>query len=338
VNGDRRPAAAHPRQQGHDTAQDAAGTIRHEDEVHAPRRRPTRESLETTYNLVGRRGSLTWDSDRVKVDVQDHARRIRFLFEAGFEAEGHSRAITFASAVAVIAIEVASPFVGALAAAYLDTALALGFLALFVVQSRIRAAHLLPVMAVVALIRPVGLAVMIPKVPELGLYLLSGGPLLAGALLTVRFFAEPARQLHLRLTRPKLDALLVAEGVPAGFIAYLFLQPAPLVEGWGPAEVATVVVTLLVFAGLLEELLLRGLLQGAATWVLGKQWQGMAVATAVSMALYWSCGSVPYLLLMGLLAAQFGAALASGASLWGVATSRATMLLTMQIIAVARAA
>jgi membrane protease YdiL (CAAX protease family) len=222
---------------------------------------------------------------------------------------------------------------GAIPGAVFDAALASALLILFAWRPQATYGRLLPVLALVALIRPISLAAAVPTLEPLAWYALAGLPLLVGAALAVRLVEEPARELHLRIARPWLEAAMAAVGISAGLVGYFLLRPTPLLSHSSAGGYGAMVAILIVFGGVLEELIFRGLVQNAVTEAVGNARTGVAFAAALSAALYWGSGSIPYMLLMALVGATFGLALLRGASLWGVAFGHGLMLVTMALLA-----
>jgi membrane protease YdiL (CAAX protease family) len=293
-------------------------------------------ALENAYRLVGIPLGRVWDQVKARdgfisalqsAEGQAATTTVR-------EESGPAGAVVAASCgAALAAAELSGSAFGAIPGAVFDAALALLLVILFAWRLGTRTAPLLPVLALVALIRPISLVAAVPNLPPLALYILAGGPLLVGAPLAARLVADPVRELHLRIEQPRLDAAVAAAGPSAGLVGYLLLTPAALLGQPTPIGYAVMVAVLIVFGGLVEELIFRGLVLNAAIRALGGERAGLAFTAALSMALYWGSGSIPYMLFMGLMGGAFGLALLRGASLWGVAFSHGLMLVTMALLA-----
>jgi membrane protease YdiL (CAAX protease family) len=256
--------------------------------------------------------------------------RIRPASRPTMPSRGATLAAMYGAAIA--AAELSGSVFGAIPGAVFDAALAAALLIQFIWRPHAEGGRLLPALALVALIRPVSLAAALPTMQPLAWYVFAGLPLLVGAALAVRLVEEPAWQLHLRIKRPWLDASVAAAGVPTGLVCYFLLQPSPLLAPPSPVGYASMAAILLVFGGGLEELIFRGLVQSAAVQVVGNPLTGVAFTAALNMALYWGSGSIPYMLLMGVLGATYGLALLRGASLWGVALSHGLILVTLALL------
>jgi len=174
--------------------------------------------------------------------------------------------------------------------AMLDAALVPILLGHFVWVERTPHRKLLPVLALVAMLRVLSIAAVVPRLPVVTWYVTVGSALLIGEILTIRLVEEPWERLNLALRRPVLDLAIAAIGIPAGLIGYLVLRPQPLMPGAGPLQIAAGVVVLVVFAAFTEELLFRGLLQSIAIETFGIWRLGMAYAAGMSGVMYLGSG------------------------------------------------
>lgn len=292
------------------------------------------DALELAHRLVGLRSGAAWQRLRTRDDfgadlaTQAGPRSLAAAI-AAFRPTGATVAVSCAIALGVA--ELGSSIFGAILAAALDTILACVVLVLFTWRPPVVHARLLPIMALVSLIRPISLAAATPALAPLSWYALAGLPLLVGAVLAVRLVDRPRLELHLDVGRPRLDGAVAAAGIGAGVIGYVLLRPAPLLAHPGAAGYVALIAILVVFGGALEELIFRGLVQSAAIEAFGS-WPGVAFGAALSTALYWGSGSIPYTLLMAVVGCSLGAAMVRGASLWGVALSHGLMLATMGLL------
>ncbi|HEX7500292.1 MAG TPA: CPBP family intramembrane glutamic endopeptidase [Polyangia bacterium] len=288
------------------------------------------------HRLVGILSGRAWQQTKAR-DELNAGPQSPIGLAAMYSASGATRpagtTVAALCGAAIAASELSGSAFGAIPGAVFDAALASVLLILFVWRPQSASGRLLPVLALVALIRPISLASAVPTLAPLAWYALAGLPLLVGAALAIRLVAEPALELHLRVERPRLDATIAATGILAGLVGYFLLNPTPLLAHPSAVGYAAMVAILVVFGGVLEELIFRGLVQNAAIQTLGGTWNGVAFTAALSMALYWGSGSIPYMLLMGVMGCAFGLALLRGASLWGIALSHGLMLVTIALLA-----
>ena len=294
------------------------------------------DALEIAYRLVGLKSGRVWEQVKTR-DDREADRQLPVGLAATLGARLESRQagafVAISCGLAIAAAEVSGSVFGVIPGAALETVLALLLLILFAWRPAARSARLLPVLALVALIRPISLAAVVPQLPLLAWYALAGLPLLVSAVLAARLVAEPARELHLRIERPVVDFAVAAAGLLAGLVGYLLLRPMPLLAHPSPIAYVAVLVILGVFGGLLEELIFRGLVLSASIQAFGSPGRATAYAALLSSAMYWGSGSIAYMFVMAVVAVALGLALLRGASLWGIALSHGLMLATMAILA-----
>lgn len=294
------------------------------------------DALEIAYRLVGIQSGRAWEQVKIRDDrdaERQPPRGLTATLAAGLESEQAGAVVAVSCGAAIAAAELSGSAFGAIPGAVVDAALASVLLTLFAWRPAAGVARLLPVLALVALIRPISLAAVVPRMSPLAWYALAGLPLLVYAVLTARLISEPARELHLRIRRPAAEAAVAAAGLLAGFAGYLLLRPMPLLTHPSPIGYVAMFAILGVFGGLLEELIFRGLVLGASIKALGGTGRATAFAALLSMALYWGSGSIPYMLLMAVVGGAMGLALTRGASLWGIALSHGLMLATIALLA-----
>ena len=225
--------------------------------------------------------------------------------------------------------ELLSALTTAISGAMLDAVLIPAALAQFTRAEAAPYRRLLPVLALVALIRTLSIAAVVPRLPQITWYALVGIPLLLGAALTIRLIDEPLEQLHLRIDQPALDASLAGLGVPLGLVGFFLLRPQPPISHPGLLGLIAEEVILLVTAAFVEELIFRGLLQAVVIETYGRQRLGVAYSAGVSAILYLGSGSIPYTIGVAGLGLLLGAVLLRGASLWGVTACHGIALVGM---------
>jgi membrane protease YdiL (CAAX protease family) len=234
-----------------------------------------------------------------------------------------------AYSVAIAVAELAGAVGWVIPGAILDAALVPILLGHFVGGERTPHRKLLPVLALIALLRVLSIAAVVPRLPVVTWYVTVGGALLIGEILTIRFIDEPWQRLNLAFRRPRLDLGIAAIGIPAGFIGYLLLRPQPLMPGAGPAQTLAGIVALVVFAAFTEELLFRGLLQSVAIDAFGISRFGIVYAAAISGVMYLGSGSLPYTIAVGAFGLLLGATIVRGGSVWGATASHSLALVGM---------
>jgi membrane protease YdiL (CAAX protease family) len=216
--------------------------------------------------------------------------------------------------------------------AMLDAALVPILLGHFTWFERTPHRKLFPVLALVAMLRVLSIAAVVPRLPVMTWYVTVGSALFIGEILTIRLVEEPWERLNLALRRPLLDLAVAAIGIPAGFIGYLLLRPQPLMPGAGPLQTLAGIVALVVFAAFTEELLFRGLLQSIAIETFGIWRLGLVYAATMSAVMYLGSGSLPYTIAIGAYGLMLGATILRGGSLWGATASHGLALVGMAFV------
>lgn len=199
-----------------------------------------------------------------------------------------SRAAVGVCVTALVAGEVLAALAEPLAAAAIDGAVLLVLLVHYVVSSR-REAKALAALALVPVLRlsSFGLATR----DHLAFLVISGVPVLLAVVLAARALELPG---VLALPEFRLRSqwhMAVAVGIAAALVAPA-LDVAPVVHPQSPAGVALAALVVFVFVGLLEELVFRGLIQGALEPLFGV-WS-VATADLLFGATYLDSGSAAY--------------------------------------------
>jgi membrane protease YdiL (CAAX protease family) len=233
---------------------------------------------------------------------------------------------------AIIFAEIAGAAGLVIEGAVLDAALVPILLAHFVAGQRTPYRKLLPVLALVAMLRVLSVAAAVPRLPEVTWYVTVGGALLIAEILATRLVDEPWERLNLAVRRPALDVAMAAVGLPAGFIGFLLLRPEPLMPYAGPWAVLVGVVSLVIFAAFTEEFLFRGLLQSVAIDAFGISRLGVAYAGTIGAVMYLGSGSLPYTLAIGVYGLLLGATIVRGGSVWGATASHSLALIGMAFV------
>jgi uncharacterized protein len=119
----------------------------------------------------------------------------------------------------------------------------------------------LVVLALVPLLRILSATMAVRDVSELYQYLLIGIPVLLAAVLATRLVA--ARRVRTWARCDLAQATIALLGVPLGLLGYVIARPAPLSDARSWATLVLGPPILLIFTGLTEELVFRGVLQQA---------------------------------------------------------------------------
>lgn len=200
-----------------------------------------------------------------------------------------SIAMAGAYAAAIVAAEAVAAFVAPVPAATIDAVVLTALLGHYVASgTKVYAA-----LALVPLLRLTSIAVAVER--PLAFYVVSGIPVLLAVVLAADALDLPG---VLRLDQIRLRSQWhVALGALAlGALATPLLGVAPVTSDRALPALLGAALIVFAFAGVLEELVFRGILQGAATPLLGP-W-AVPAANAVFAATYLGSASAAYAILM----------------------------------------
>jgi membrane protease YdiL (CAAX protease family) len=182
---------------------------------------------------------------------------------------------------------------------------------------------------VLAIVRLLSLALPALILPIADWFALVGFPSLLAIAVALR--AASWRLGDIGLRRPRLSdtAIMAVAGIALGVPGYLILRPTPLITAGGPIAVATTLFSLFAFVAVLEELLLRGLVQRTATDLFGLG--GVAVSSAATALLYAGSADIRYVAFATLVATLFGLEVRRTGTVAGVIVAH-TALLWVQLV------
>jgi membrane protease YdiL (CAAX protease family) len=193
-----------------------------------------------------------------------------------------------------------------------------------------RLQRLLLALSLVPLTRLLSLSVPLPNFPAIFVYLIVGLPLSLGAFAVVRLAGYSRRQIGLSVGAWPTQLLVGLTGLGLGYVEYRILQPEPLIEAPTLANLWLPVLILGLFTGLLEEVVFRGLVQYAASVVLGR-W-GLVFVAALFAVLhigYRSGLDLAFVLAVGLF---FAVVVERTRSILGVALAHAVTNIALFLI------
>jgi uncharacterized protein len=181
------------------------------------------------------------------------------------------------------------------------------------------------------LIRVVSLAMPLDRYPLIYWYVVIGVPLFAAVIVAKRALGVRLRPKNVFGPRLAGQLAFALSGPAFGYVAYGVLQPAPLLVDYSWSQFLTAAAILLIFTGLLDELIFRGLLQRTAIEQFGRR-RGIAYAALLSALLHTghlSFGNVVLVLVAGLV---FGWFAARTDSVLGVSLAHGLANITMLLI------
>jgi uncharacterized protein len=125
-------------------------------------------------------------------------------------------------------------------------------------------------LSIAPLTRLLSMAMPLQEFPLVYWYVLVGAPLLLVAFYIARVGQFSREMLGLSGRKPLLQLLIGLTGIGLGYVEYLILRPEPLVTELSLELVWMPALILLIFTGLLEEFVFRGLMQSAARDSIGR--------------------------------------------------------------------
>ncbi|MGE5221476.1 MAG: type II CAAX prenyl endopeptidase Rce1 family protein [Omnitrophica WOR_2 bacterium] len=125
-------------------------------------------------------------------------------------------------------------------------------------------------LSLVPLLRLVSLALPLPEIPLVYWYLAAGIPLFLASFAAARIGKVNRGMLGLNGRSLPIQLLVGATGIILGYAEFIILQPSGLVSSLAIDQILVPALILLVFTGLLEELIFRGLLQYSALRSFGR--------------------------------------------------------------------
>lgn len=120
------------------------------------------------------------------------------------------------------------------------------------------------------IIRILSLAIPMWNFPVVYWYVVTGAPLLLTSYVIMKVVGYRPADVCLRLGRLRKQAVVALVGFPLGWTEYQILRPTPVVPGGNVVMLIMAGLILLVFTGLVEEVIFRGVLLKAADDYLGK--------------------------------------------------------------------
>lgn len=226
----------------------------------------------------------------------------------------------------LIAAEIAGTFLGLIAGLAGHALLIPALLSQYVLMPQAAYRRVLPALALVSIARVLSIAMAIRLVPPIFWPALAGVPLLLAIGLTARLLQLSPARLGLHLRAPIVQLAIGLTGLPLALLLHQ-IQPAPLAAAPGAVSIASAV---MIVAAFVDELLFRGVLQHAASEVLGAA--GVLVSSIAYAAMFIGMGSWAYVLAAGLIGLLFGVAVRRSNCLWGAVIAHSLLSVGTQIV------
>lgn len=190
--------------------------------------------------------------------------------------------------------------------------------------------RLLLALATLPIIRLLGISLPALIVPVIDWYVLIGIPAFVAVGLVARRLGLGLRDLGIRRAPIGPQLTLAASGLVLGLPAYVILRPDALVPDPTIVRLVVAAVVLGVFAGALEEVLFRGLIQTVASQALARG--GILVNSAATALMYVATLNLRYVLFILLVAAFFGLGVRRTGSIAGTSAGHALLLFSQLVV------
>ncbi|HTX90119.1 MAG TPA: CPBP family glutamic-type intramembrane protease [Anaerolineales bacterium] len=124
-------------------------------------------------------------------------------------------------------------------------------------------------LAFAPLIRMVSLSIPLKGIPQIYWYMIVGIPLFLAGFLVMRYADFDRREIGFSGRRWPWQILIGVGGIGLGYLEYSILRPKPLISQITVGNFVLPAFILLIFTGLLEEFIFRGLMQRAFITLIG---------------------------------------------------------------------
>ena len=202
----------------------------------------------------------------------DLIKEIVFIADEQYEAPAFAWGIALVYLLALVVAEVLTTFVAPVGGMILYGLILIALLVQSSIGVQKRTHHFLVVLAIVPLIRLLAMTIPLASFDRIYWDLLIGILLSIVVFITTRLTGLSGSTIGLRITRKEIPVQLLIglTGLGIGLVEYLILRPDAYISrfSWGQFLLFTLI--LLVFTGLLEEIIFRGLLQTSAVKILGR--------------------------------------------------------------------
>ena len=185
-------------------------------------------------------------------------------------------------------------------------------------------------LAVVPVLRLASIALPAVIVPEYLWYVLIGIPSFLAVSLAARALELRPADLGIRRAPLRDAAILAAAGAALGLAGFVIGEPDPLPTGISIAEIVLTSLALVVFGALLEELLLRGLVQRVAAELLGSR--AVIASAALTGLLYAATLNLRYVVFMVAIAVLLGLVARRTGSIAAPVAGHAVLLWTQLVL------
>jgi membrane protease YdiL (CAAX protease family) len=241
------------------------------------------------------------------------------------------RRVIWAYVLAIVVAEVVTVYLNAAIGVAAHALIVITLIANYIWREAAPYRRMLPVLALVPLLRILGLALPSPSVPLVYWYAVVGIPILVAATLAAHLLRFSPTDLGLKGRNGLTQVVIAISGLPLGAAAYLILRPIDLIVGFDWLAILLGSAVLTVFVGFMEEFIFRGLIMRATREVFGRQ-AAIICSSLLFATLYIGSLSLGYLIFIGLVGVYFAYCVDKTGSLWGVSVAHSLMIIGYIVI------
>jgi membrane protease YdiL (CAAX protease family) len=251
----------------------------------------------------------------------DVIKEIVFIADEQYEAPAFAWGTALAYLLGLVVAEVMTAFISPLVGMILYGLILVALLVQSSIGTKKRIHNFLVILSIVPLMRLLAMTVPPARFDAIYWYLLVALLLSVAVFITARLAGLNGSSIGLRINKKDLplQLLIGMTGLAIGLVEYLILRPKPLLLEFGSGMLLFTSLVLLIFAGLLQEIIFRGLLQTSSTQILDRF--GILYVALVFALQYLVFRSLWTLLFVFLVGLAFGIAADRTRSLVGVSLS-----------------
>ena len=197
-------------------------------------------------------------------------------------------------------------------------------------ERNIQQRRFLLAMALTPLVRLLSLSLPLQGRPLVSWYFMVGALLYLASYFTARVTGFTRQRIGFSLKSLPIQLIIGFCGVLLGVLEYFILQPAPLAEEFTIQAIWLPALVLLIFTGLLEEVIFRGLLQAASFSTMGRF--GLTYVAIVFAVLHFGYRSVADVIFVFLVGWVFGLLVQKTGSLVGVSLAHGLTNISLYLI------
>lgn len=186
----------------------------------------------------------------------------------------------------------------------------------YALNSRSRPARILPVLALLPLMRILSLTMIFQELIPLYWYVLIGAPVLSAAVLAAQVLGLDETDLGLGATRLLPQVAIALSGIGLGIAARFLLQPTPIFGQIDWLTLAMGAAVLTVFVALVEEIIFRGMLQRIVDELFPRA--GIYLVNVLFALMYLGTHSASAVIFFGLTGLYFSWCVRRTGATWGV--------------------